>query len=101
MKMSDFNFGEYDARREFLRAEKYFLETFVDPKSFPLSTIHNRGNYIIIGQKGAGKTACQLYLEVDKARSLGYINDLRSFFDDLTTDDYKDFAKTLQINLGA
>jgi hypothetical protein len=26
MKMSDFNFGEYDARREFLRAEKYFLE---------------------------------------------------------------------------
>jgi hypothetical protein len=99
MKISEFNFGEYDARREFLRAEKYFLDSFVDPNSFPLSTLNNRSNYIIIGQKGAGKTACQLYLEVEKARTSGYINDLISFFDDLSAEDYRDFAKTQKINL--
>lgn len=54
MKLSEFNFGEYDARREFLRNEKYFSETFIDPVSFPLSTLSNKTNYIIVGQKGAG-----------------------------------------------
>jgi hypothetical protein len=99
MKLSEFNFGEYDARREFLRDENYFIRTFIDPISFPLSTLSNRTNYIIVGQKGAGKTACQLFLENDKAGKQGYLSGLISFYDDLTPDDYKDFASTQRINL--
>jgi hypothetical protein len=99
MKISEFNFGEYDARREFLRSQKYFLNTFIDPISFPLSTLSNKNNYIIVGQKGAGKTACQLYLETEKSEREGYISDLISFYDDLSPDDYKDFASTQKINL--
>jgi hypothetical protein len=99
MKMSEFNFGEYDARREFLRAEQYFMRTFIDPISFPLNTLNNKANYIIVGQKGAGKTACQLYLENEKSKKEGYLSGLISFYDDLTPDDYKDFSKTQKINL--
>jgi hypothetical protein len=99
MKLSEFNFGEYDARREFLRDEDYFIQTFIDPISFPLGTLSNRTNYIIVGQKGAGKTACQLYLETNKAKKQGYLSGLISFYEDLTPDDYKDFASTQRINL--
>ena len=98
-KWYSLNFGEYDARREFLRAEQYFINTFIDPVSFPLSTLSNRQNYIIVGQKGAGKTACQLYLENVKAKQEGYLSGLISFYDDLTPDDYKDFSSTQRINL--
>jgi hypothetical protein len=99
MKLSEFNFGEYDARREFLRDENYFIKTFIDPVSFPLGTLSNKTNYIIVGQKGAGKTACQLFLENDKAGRQGYLSGLISFYDDLTPDDYKDFSSTQRINL--
>lgn len=99
MKLSEFNFGEYDARREFLRDEKYFNKTFIDPISFPLGTLSNKTNYIIVGQKGAGKTACQLHLEAEKAQKQGYLSGLISFYDDLTPDDYKDFSSTQRINL--
>ena len=99
MKLSEFNFGEYDARREFLRDEHYFTKTFIDPVSFPLGTLSNKTNYIIVGQKGAGKTACQLHLENEKANKQGYLSGLISFYDDLTPDDYKDFSSTQRINL--
>lgn len=98
MKLSEFNFGEYDARREYLRTQSYFLQTFVDPISFTLNTLSNSKNYIIVGPKGAGKTACQLYLESEKSKE-GYLSGLISFYDDLTPDDYKEFAATQRINL--
>lgn len=97
--LSLFNFGEYDARREFLRAEQYFMKTFIDPISFSLGTLSNSRNYIIVGQKGSGKSACQIYLEEKKKKDEGYITDIISFYDDLTNDDYKDFSKTQRINL--
>jgi hypothetical protein len=99
MKISEFNFGEYDARREFLRAEQYFMQTFISPVSFALNTLSNRNNYIIVGQKGSGKTACQLYLENQKAKKEGYLSGLISFYDDLTPEDYINFASTQRINL--
>jgi hypothetical protein len=99
IKLSEFNFGEYDARREFLRNESYFIKTFIDPISFPLVTLSNKTNYIIVGQKGAGKTACQLYLENDRSQKQGYLSGLISFYDDLTSDDYKDFSSTQRMNL--
>jgi len=99
MTLSEFNFGEYDARREYLRAPAYFMKTFINPISFQLSTLSNRRNYIIVGQKGAGKTACQLYLENEKANKEGYLSGLISFYDDLTPDDYRDFATTQKMNL--
>lgn len=99
MTLSEFNFGEYDARREFLRAPAYFMNTFINPISFQLSTLSNRRNYIIVGQKGAGKTACQLYLENEKSNKEGYLSGLISFYDDLTPDDYRDFATTQKMNL--
>lgn len=37
MKLSEFNFGEYDARREFLRDERYFISTFIDQSRFRLA----------------------------------------------------------------
>jgi hypothetical protein len=99
MKLKDFNFGEYDARREFLRTQDYFINTFIDPVSFPLATLSNRRNYIIVGQKGAGKTACQLYLESLKANKEGYLSGLISFYDDLTAEDYRSFSSTQRLNL--
>ena len=97
--ISSFNFGEYDARREYLRERSFFLESFITPVSFPLNTLRNNKNYIIVGQKGAGKTACQIFLDGEKKEKEGYITDLISFYDDLKPEDYKDFAKTQTINL--
>jgi hypothetical protein len=37
MTLSEFNFGEYDARREYLRAPAYFMKTFINPISFQLT----------------------------------------------------------------
>src|SRR5260370_17688803 len=75
------------------------MKTFINPISFQLSTLSNRRNYIIVGQKGAGKTACQLYLESEKANKEGYLSGLISFYDDLTPDDYRDFATTQKMNI--
>ena len=98
-KMSDFNFGEYDARREFIRGREYFRQSFIDPISFGLETLRNDKNFIIVGQKGAGKTACQLHLEDTRTNKDGYICGLISFYDDLLPDDYVDFSKTQKIDL--
>lgn len=98
MVLSAFNFGEYDARREYLRAQQYFMKSFIDPISFSLGTLSNSRNYIIVGQKGSGKSACQIYLENEKTDREGYIADLISFYDELTADDYRDFASTQRIN---
>ena len=98
MKISEFNLGEYDARHEYSRGERYFLDSYISPTSFPLSTLSNRQNYIIVGKKGAGKTASQLFLENSKANE-GYVSQVLSFFDDVTPQDYVDFAKTQKISL--
>lgn len=97
--LSQYNFGEYDARREFLRDQKFFIESFIDPMSFQINTLNGGKNFIIVGQKGAGKTACQLYLEKTKEQNEGYICDLLSFYDDLQAEDYRNFSKTQKINL--
>ena len=55
MRLIDFNFGEYDARQEFLRTQEYFIRTFIDPISFSLPTHSNRKNYIMVRQKELGK----------------------------------------------
>lgn len=99
--LSQFNFGEYDARREYLRAQQYFMKSFIDPISFSLGTLSNSRNYIIVGQKGSGKSACQIYLENEKTEKEGYIADLISFYDELTAEDYRDFASTQRINFVA
>jgi hypothetical protein len=52
-----------------------------------------------VGQKGSGKTACQLYLESEKSKKEGYLTGLISFYDDLTADEYKKFAETQRINI--
>jgi len=90
-KISEFNLGEYDARQEYSRGEQYFLESYISPTSFPLSTLNNRQNYIIVGKKGAGKTAAQLFLENTKTAE-GYPSHVLSFFDDVTPTPHNTFA---------
>jgi hypothetical protein len=50
--LTDFNFGEYEARRELIRSEDYFFNTFQTPTSFSLNNIKASKDYIIIGKKG-------------------------------------------------
>ncbi|WP_149469358.1 P-loop ATPase, Sll1717 family [Roseomonas genomospecies 6] len=95
--ISDMNFGEYDAVDEDATNPSFFEKSFVIPFSFSMSTLSNRRNYIIIGKKGAGKTAAQLYLK-SKLEREGFITNFFSFFDGISHQNYNDLAKTQKID---
>ncbi|SCH33611.1 Uncharacterised protein [uncultured Clostridium sp.] len=55
-KFKDYNFGFADSETEFNRNPETFKEAFYDPKNIVESLI-NENEFILIGNKGAGKTA--------------------------------------------
>ena len=70
--LSEVNFGEYEARREYHRDKSFFTNTFLTPLSFSLDTLSSKKNFILIGRKGTGKTACQIFLKNQKEAE-GYL----------------------------
>lgn len=94
---TDFNFGEYDGRQEYLREESYFLDSFILPPNFNLASVSGRKKFLIIGHKGVGKSSIQLFIENSK-RKEGYLTDFLSFYDDLSPSDYLEFSKTQKIS---
>lgn len=56
MKLKDYNFGFADSETEFTRNPEIFKEAFYDPRNVVDSLI-NGMEFILIGNKGAGKTA--------------------------------------------
>lgn len=94
--MSEYNFGEFDARQEYLRDSKFFISSFVPPSSISLSVLSNKNRFIIVGRKGCGKSACQLFIEAEKG-SEGYLTGFLSFYGDLAPSDYLEFQKTQKL----
>jgi hypothetical protein len=97
VKLSLFNFGEYDGRQEYLRGEEFFINSFMLPPNFIAENISNRNKFIIIGHKGVGKSSVQLFLERMRMDH-GYLTDFLSFYDDLSPSDYLEFSKTQKIS---
>lgn len=56
MKLRDYNFGFADSETEFSREPKIFEVAFYDPKNI-LDSLINGIEFILIGNKGVGKTA--------------------------------------------
>lgn len=65
-KLKEFNFGEFDARKEYNRDKSYFLNTFLNNDTFPLENLKANNKFIIIGHKGTGKTAVGYFLSDKK-----------------------------------
>jgi hypothetical protein len=97
LTVSEMNFGEYDAFNEDAADGDYFEKSFVTPFSFQMNTLRNDKNFIIVGKKGAGKTAAQLYFRKKLERD-GYITNFFSFFDGVSQDNYRNLAKTQKID---
>jgi len=92
-KLSEFNFGEYDARKEYVKDKSYFEKTFIDNGSIKSKTFDNANLFIIVGQKGVGKTAL-MYKLLDDKKNDGYIVDLINFYEELTHEDYIDLSRS-------
>lgn len=61
MKLADLYFGELEAFDEARNEADYFSQTFVVPDSFSPGSLRKNRKFIIIGRKGVGKTALQMY----------------------------------------
>lgn len=71
--LSDHYFGDVEAIDEGRNHAEYFDVTFVAPSSLAMSSLNNRSRYIIVGRKGAGKTAIQFRLAQEVSRR-GYLH---------------------------
>jgi hypothetical protein len=91
--LSEHYFGELEAFDEANLNAEFFAKTFVVPKSLSISSLRNNKKFIIVGRKGAGKTAVQMHLSND-VKSKGYFVHHFRFFYDLRSDDYAEIAKT-------
>lgn len=69
--LSEHYFGELEAFDEANLNSDFFSKTFVVPMSLSMSSLKNNKKFIIVGRKGAGKTAVQMHLSND-VKSKGY-----------------------------
>lgn len=97
-KISEFNFGQYDARREYERDKDFFVSSFIPPVTLSLDSLNSGNRFIVIGRKGAGKTAAMFYLK-ELVQQRGYLVDLISFFDDLNEDDLRTVSQSQTFSL--
>lgn len=70
--LSDHYFGDVEAIDEGRNHSSYFHKTFVLPNSFSISSLNNNRKFIVVGRKGAGKTAIQFHL-ASQLESSGYL----------------------------
>ncbi|MGO7588594.1 P-loop ATPase, Sll1717 family [Rhizobium leguminosarum] len=91
--LSEHYFGELEAFDEAKLNEVFFDKTFVVPSSLSMDSLRNNRKFIIVGRKGAGKTAVQMRLS-EQLRNKGYFTHSFRFFYDLRSDDYAEISKT-------
>lgn len=96
--LSEHYFGDVEAIDEGRNHSEYFSRTFIIPSSFALSSLNNAGKYVIVGRKGAGKTAIQFFLSQQLERD-GYLHHFFSFYNDLKPKDLNSAAATQRIDL--
>lgn len=97
-RLSQFNFGQYDARREYERTKDFFMSSFIPPATLSMDALNSANRFILIGRKGAGKTALMFYLK-ETVEDKGYLADFISFYDDLTEDDLMTVSKSQTFSL--
>ncbi|WP_171100241.1 hypothetical protein [Ruegeria sp. HKCCD7255] len=89
--LGDHYFGDVEAIDEGRNHPNYFDLTFIVPESFSLRSLNNSKKYLVVGRKGAGKTAVQFHLSRELGQK-GYLTHFFSFHNDLKPKDY-DAAK--------
>lgn len=96
--LSEHYFGDVEAIDEGNNHSEYFETTFIAPSSLSLSSLNNRDKYIIVGRKGAGKTAVQFHLS-RQLEQKGYLHHFFSFYNDLAPSDLNNAVATQRIDL--
>lgn len=92
-KLSELYFGELEAFDEANNESDYFSDTFVVPESISVSSLRKNRKFIIIGRKGAGKTALQMYF-AKQLESEGFITAFFRFAEDMRAGDFTQLSKT-------
>ncbi len=95
-RLHELYFGDVEALDESENHSEYFIGSFVAPPSFSLDMLRNDREFVVVGRKGAGKTASQMYLMRQIERQ-GGIAKLFSFHSDMRNQDYASLAKTQRI----
>ena len=93
LTLSDLYFGDLEAYDEAVLHPEFFSDTFVQPISMSAKQLKNNGKFIVVGRKGAGKTAVQMRLAND-LHSKGYLTLFFRFFDEMKPSDYTEITKT-------
>ena len=92
--LSKLYFGELEAYDEARLHRHFFEATFVDPISMSMDSVRNNNKFIIVGRKGAGKTAIQMRFAERISEEKGYLTLFFRFFDDMKPEDYQNITKT-------
>ncbi|EBA12686.1 P-loop ATPase, Sll1717 family [Roseobacter sp. CCS2] len=92
-KLSDLYFGELEAFDEANNEVEYFSNTFVIPDSISISTLRKNRKFIIVGRKGVGKTALQMYFSNQLIKD-GYKTVFFRFAEDMRAGDFTQLSRT-------
>jgi len=92
-RLSELYFGELEAFDEARNETDYFSNTFVVPESISISSLRKNRKFIIVGRKGAGKTALQMYF-AQKLAEDGYSTAFFRFAEDMRAGDFTQLSKT-------
>ena len=98
VRFSEMEFGDYSAIREYHRSPEFFMNSFLPPNTFSLSSLRNNNNFILVGRKGSGKSSCCLALAHEKAAD-GFGTFFYNFSDDLSRAELRDSVRTQALNL--
>lgn len=93
IKLADLYFGELEAFDEANNEAEYFSKTFVVPESFSAGSLRKNRKFIIVGRKGVGKTALQMYFAQQLSKD-GYLTTFFRFAEDLRAGDFTQLSKT-------
>lgn len=93
VKLSELYFGELEAFDEARNNPSYFSKTFVVPESISIASLRKNNKFIIVGRKGVGKTALQMYF-AENLQNDGYRSAFFRFSDDMRADDFTQLSKT-------
>ncbi len=93
MNLSDLYFGDLEAFDEANNEKSFFDATFILPQSLSILSLRNNRRFIVVGRKGAGKTAVQMHL-AKKLSDQGFYTAFFRFSDDLRADDYTEISRT-------
>jgi hypothetical protein len=97
LPLQDLDFGRRDARAEVrpgdLRAQRMFMDNFITLSGLDVGEFASGRRTVILGMKGSGKTALQIYLRT-KLHELGYRTRSIVFSDEMAEDDRVAFSNS-------